>query len=419
MSGERTYRVVQWTTGNVGVRSALAVLANPEYDLVGCYAWGPDKVGRDVGELIGTDPTGVIATNDVDALLALQPDCVVYNPKWPDVDELVRILESGVNVTATAGFITGHALGEGRQRIIDACERGGSSIFGSGMNPGLANLLGIVSAGLCDRIDSVRVLESVDSTGYDSPDTERSVGHGRPIDDPELPGMVARGTAVFGDAVYLMGDALGVTFVYGRRSLFDDFATRAKVYREESGSKSARQKALDSLKKYLDPENKDKPYRAREDADFTHIKDRLYRPAQQVIKCVAQYHGITDVETRTQVHKLKAMGKLSTQVFGFLDDYLDAVARLRIANHLKWGREYEIVYFKKPAKPSAEEAELIERGTFPVAAGAALRQVKQLMADSETIRALGTEFHRQMSKTGLLASKTNPLLTANPRAFAA
>ena len=214
-------------------------------------------------------------------------------------------------------------------------------------------------------------------------------------------------------------DALGGTFVYGRRSLFDDFATRAKAYREESGSKSARQKALDSLKKYLDPENKDKPYRAREDADFTHIKDRLYRPAQQVIKCVAQYHGITDVETRTQVHKLKAMGKLSTQVFGFLDDYLDAVARLRIANHLKWGREYEIVYFKKPAKPSAEEAELIERGTFPVAAGAELRQVKQLMADSETIRALGTEFHRQMSKTGLLASKTNPLLTANPRAFAA
>ncbi len=212
MSGERTYRVVQWTTGNVGVRSALAVLANPEYELVGCYAWGPDKVGRDVGELIGTDPTGVVATNDVDALLALKPDCVVYNPKWPDVDELVRILESGVNVTATAGFITGHALGEGRQRIIDACERGGSSIFGSGMNPGLANLLGIVSAGLCDRIDSVRVLESVDSTGYDSPDTERSVGHGRPIDDPELPGMVARGTAVFGDAVYLMGDALGVTF---------------------------------------------------------------------------------------------------------------------------------------------------------------------------------------------------------------
>jgi hypothetical protein len=201
---------VQWTTGNVGARTARAVLANPAYELVGCYAWSPDKVGRDVGELIGTAPVGVAATDDVDALLALGPDCVVYTPKWPDVDELVRILEAGVNVVATAGFITGHALGEGRQRVVDACERGGSSIFGSGMNPGLANLLGLVSAGICDRIDSVRVLESVDSTGYDSPDTERSVGHGRPLDDPELPGMVERGTAVFGDAVHLMGAALGV-----------------------------------------------------------------------------------------------------------------------------------------------------------------------------------------------------------------
>jgi len=107
----RVYRVVQWTTGNVGQRSVIAAAANPELEIVGCYAWGPDKVGRDVGELCGIDPIGVLATNDIDALLALKPDCVVYNPKWPDVDHMVRILESGINITATAGFITGHALG--------------------------------------------------------------------------------------------------------------------------------------------------------------------------------------------------------------------------------------------------------------------------------------------------------------------
>jgi hypothetical protein len=204
------YRVVQWTTGNVGQRSVRAVLSNPQLELVGCYAWGADKVGRDVGELCGIEPTGITATNDVPALLALEPDCVVYNPKWPDVEELVRILEAGVNVVATAAFITGHALGDGRARLIDACERGGSSIFGSGMNPGFANLLGLVSAGICDRVDSISVLESVDSTGYDSPETELVAGFARPIDDPELPAMVERGTAVFGDAVRFMAEALGV-----------------------------------------------------------------------------------------------------------------------------------------------------------------------------------------------------------------
>lgn len=203
-------RVVQWTTGNVGQRSVRAVLANPRLELVGCYAWGPEKIGRDVGELCGLAPIGVVATDDIDALVALRPDCVVYNPKWPDVDHMVRILEAGINISATAGFITGHALGADRARILAACEHGGSSIFGSGMNPGFANLLGLVSAGLCDRIDAIRMLESVDSTGYDSADTERSVGYGRLPTDPELPALIERGTAVFGDAVHLVADALGV-----------------------------------------------------------------------------------------------------------------------------------------------------------------------------------------------------------------
>ena len=205
-----SFRVVQWTTGNVGQRSVIAILANPALELVGCYAWSPEKVGRDVGALCGLPDAGVIATDDVAALLAPKPDCVVYNPKWPDVDELVRILESGVNVVTTAAFITGHALGAERERIVDACERGRSSIFGSGMNPGLANLLGIVSASVCDRIDSITITESVDSTGYDSPETEIPVGFAQPIDDPNLPAMTEAGTAVFGDAVRLVADALGL-----------------------------------------------------------------------------------------------------------------------------------------------------------------------------------------------------------------
>jgi hypothetical protein len=102
-------RVVQWTTGNVGKRSVRAVVAHPDLELVGCYAWSADKVGVDAGELCGIDPVGVAATDDVDALLALKPDAVVYNPMWPDTGEVVRILEAGVNVVSTAAFINGRA----------------------------------------------------------------------------------------------------------------------------------------------------------------------------------------------------------------------------------------------------------------------------------------------------------------------
>jgi hypothetical protein len=203
-------RVVQWTTGNVGERSVRAVVGNPDLELVGCFAWSADKVGRDVGELCGIEPVGVAATDDVAALLALDADCIVYNPMWPDVDELVRLLESGANVVTTAAFIDGSALGEDRHRIVGACERGGSTIFGGGINPGFAQLLAMVSAGICDRVDKITITESADSTLYDSPTTELPCGFGRPIDDPELPAMTARGTVVFREAVNVLADALGV-----------------------------------------------------------------------------------------------------------------------------------------------------------------------------------------------------------------
>ena len=205
-----TFRVVQWTTGNVGKQSVQAIAQRPDIELVGCFAWSKDKVGRDVGELCGIDPIGVTATDDVDALLALRPDCVVYNPMWRDVDEMVRILEAGINIVATAAFITGHALGGDRQRIADACVRGGSTIFGTGISPGFVEMFAMVSAGICDRIDKVTISEEADTTFYDSPDTERPAGFGRPIDDPDLQEMTSQGTAVVGEAVRMLGDALGV-----------------------------------------------------------------------------------------------------------------------------------------------------------------------------------------------------------------
>ncbi len=201
---------MQWNTGNVGKSSLQSIVDNPALELVGCYAWSPEKVGRDAGELVGIPPVGVAATNDVNALLTLKPDCVVYNPMWINVDELVRILSAGVNVVTTASFITGENLGDGRGRIVEACRQGGSTIFGSGVSPGFAELLAIVSAMVCNRIDKVTVTEAADTTFYDSPATEMPVGFGKPIDHPDLQAMTAQGTAIFGEAVRLVADALGV-----------------------------------------------------------------------------------------------------------------------------------------------------------------------------------------------------------------
>ena len=91
-------RLVQWTTGNISRAAVKGVLERPDLELVGVYAYSADKVGKDVGELCDLDgPLGVRATNDIDAILALKPDCVLYMPLHPDVDHLERLLRAGIN----------------------------------------------------------------------------------------------------------------------------------------------------------------------------------------------------------------------------------------------------------------------------------------------------------------------------------
>ena len=41
-------------TGLVGAAAARKVIEHPDFNLVACFAHGADKVGRDVGDLVGT-----------------------------------------------------------------------------------------------------------------------------------------------------------------------------------------------------------------------------------------------------------------------------------------------------------------------------------------------------------------------------
>lgn len=208
-----TLKVVQWNAGNVGRRSIIAIHNNPHLELVGCYVRSGDKVGRDAGELAGIGPVGVIASDDAQALLALGPDCVSYNGIWADTDDFCRILEHGINIVTTSAFITGHALGEeNRIRIEQACKKGNSSIFGSGIHPGFSTLISLVAAGLSDRIEHVSVLESVDCTGYASKETWESCGFGKPVGTPGLEEIMRQGSLVFSEGIRVAGQALGLNF---------------------------------------------------------------------------------------------------------------------------------------------------------------------------------------------------------------
>ena len=173
-----TYRVVQWTTGNVGKQSVQAIVAHPDLELVGCYAWSADKVGRDVGELCGAAPDRRARDGRCRGVARIEAG---LRRLQPYVDRRRR---DGAH--PRGGREHRHDRGV-RHGPFPRCRssadrrgvpRGGVSVFGTGINPGFASLLAIVSAGVCDRVDKVTVTESADTTEYDSPATELPVGFG-------------------------------------------------------------------------------------------------------------------------------------------------------------------------------------------------------------------------------------------------
>jgi len=165
MSG-RKYRVIQWATGVVGSAALKYFIENPVIELAGVYVTNPDKVGKDAGDLVGLPKTGVLATNDEDAILAMDADCVLFAPSMmtPPIDMVCKLLASGKNVVSPAGpFLPNKWIPEEAARVEAACKAGGSSFHGCGIHPGFSgDILPITLLRLMNRVDCVEVSEVID-----------------------------------------------------------------------------------------------------------------------------------------------------------------------------------------------------------------------------------------------------------------
>ena len=221
-------RVFQVATGNVGTEMIKRIGARSDLELVGLHCYSADKIGRDAGEIVGIGPIGVTATGTVEEIVAAKPDVLTFHGVFPDEDLYVRVLEAGINVVTTADWITGwhrdtnHPHPSGRpvsQVLAEAAARGDSTFYGTGMNPGLNQILGVVCSADVAEIENVTTIESVDVSCHHSKDTWIEVGYGLPVDDPSIPSKLEKYTRVFADSVLLMADCFGleldeVTFSY-------------------------------------------------------------------------------------------------------------------------------------------------------------------------------------------------------------
>ncbi|MGV0791896.1 NAD(P)H-dependent amine dehydrogenase family protein [Mycolicibacterium sp. XJ1819] len=229
------HRVVVWSTGGIGSIAIRAIEHRPELDLVGVWVHSPDKNGKDAGELANGEPVGLAATTDADALIALEPDCVIYAASGPERDALaipdyVRLLGAGLNVvtTSTTRLVNPHAYEpvEWRDQLAAAAKEGQVSLYASGIEPGFAaDYLPLVLSTQSSQIEKIHCCEIGLYDDYGVPDIMRdALGFGRPLDyQPwiSLPGAIA---GEWQGQIRMMADALGVE-VSEVRETFDRAVT--------------------------------------------------------------------------------------------------------------------------------------------------------------------------------------------------
>ena len=218
----KPYRVVAWSTGNVGRHAIAGIDARPDLELVGVWVSNPDKVGRDAGELAGLGRTlGVAATDDTEAIFALEPDVIVHTAMADDrlfeaLEDLARILAAGINVVSSGPVFLQYPYGvvdEGMiTPVVEAAVAGGVSLFVNGVDPGFANdALPLVLSGVSEQIDEVRVAEVLNYATYNQGMVLFDImGFGRPIDDVPMilqPGVM---TMAWGSVVRQLAAGLEV-----------------------------------------------------------------------------------------------------------------------------------------------------------------------------------------------------------------
>jgi len=237
-----TYRIVQWSTGNVGRHALAGIDAHPELELVGLFVSNPDKVGKDAGDLAGLDnQLGVSGTSDIDALLALKPDCIVHTAMADDrmfeaLADLRRFLEAGINVVSSCPVFLQYPTDDDpmAKPLHDAGVAHNVSLFVNGVDPGFANdALPLVLTGISERIEEVRCSEVLNYNTYNQPMVLFDImGFGRPMD--EVPFILTDGvlTLAWGSVVRQIAAGLGETLTeieewYEREPAPEDFEVDA------------------------------------------------------------------------------------------------------------------------------------------------------------------------------------------------
>jgi len=223
----KQYRMIQYGAGATGKFALRSILTHPQLQLVGVGVHSSGNEGRDAGAICRMPNTGILATTDTSALLAMDANCVAFMPWDPYAGDVLQadthsarlfallcdFLESGKNVIASAPNSLVYAPHLGQEtvaRLEAACMKGNASFLYAGISPGFIPdrlVLGLTQ--ISARIDTIAVREIMNYANYNDRDTIMGLyGFGKDPAQFDFSGLLGSFSRGLGGSVAMVADGI-------------------------------------------------------------------------------------------------------------------------------------------------------------------------------------------------------------------
>jgi hypothetical protein len=168
--------VAQYGIGPIGAEIARLLLTKPWLRIVAAVDVDPNKIGKDLGEVIGLDrEVGVKVTREITG----SPNVVCHSTgsRVRDVSgQLKDLLGRGCHVVSTCeelSFPLDHQIREELQQVARA---NNVTLLGTGVNPGFVmDKLPLTITSVCQHIDAVEIIRIQNASTRREP-LQRKVG---------------------------------------------------------------------------------------------------------------------------------------------------------------------------------------------------------------------------------------------------
>ena len=185
----KSVKIVQYGIGPIGGELVKYALKKPGLQLVGAVDIDPNKVGKDLGEVVGGQRIGVPITDDSKKLLTkTRPDIVLHatGSYLRDIKpQLLELMKSGADVISTCEELSYPFLKNPKiaKELDAAARRNKVTLLGTGVNPGFVmDALVLTSTGVCQDVKSIKSSRIQDASTRRLP-FQKKIGAGLTLEE--------------------------------------------------------------------------------------------------------------------------------------------------------------------------------------------------------------------------------------------